>query len=124
MSSRRPSIHRAQLSRQPGLVPATVISDDVSAQLAKLKEQPGKDIALLGSCKLAASLPGTGLIDELRIMVNPVALGSSHPVLAGAYQTKLELVRVRQFASGNVLLSGRPGQWPVMGAELLVQLAH
>ena len=49
------------------------------------------------------SLLGTGLIDELRLMVNPVVLGAGHPVLAGAGRTKLDLVRVRQFASGQRL---------------------
>ncbi len=88
--------------------PATLISNDVDAQLAKLKEQPGRDIALIGSSELAGSLVGTGLIDELRLMVNPVVIGSGHPVLAGASRAELELARVRQFASGNVLLTYRP----------------
>jgi hypothetical protein len=43
-------------------------------------------------------------------MVNPVVLGSGHPVLAGAGTTRLELLRVRQFGSGNVLLTYRPAQ--------------
>ncbi len=88
--------------------PASIIRDDVPAQLRKLKEQDGKDIALLGSSTLAASLLGTGVIDELRMMVNPVVLGSGHPVLSGASRTDLELVRSRQFASGNTLLTYRP----------------
>jgi hypothetical protein len=40
-------------------------------------------------------------------MVSPVVLGSGHPVLAGADQTQLELLRVRQFSGGNVLLTYR-----------------
>lgn len=88
--------------------PATLIRDDVPARLRKLKEQDGKDIALLGSSTLAASLLTAGLIDELRMMVNPVVLGAGHPVLAGASQAQLELARTRQFASGNMLLTYRP----------------
>jgi hypothetical protein len=38
----------------------------------------------------------------------PVVLGSGHPVLAGAEQTALQLTRIRQFGSGNVLLTYRP----------------
>lgn len=87
--------------------PASVIDADVPGAVAGLKEQPGKDIALLGSSALAATLLTAGLIDELRIMVNPVVLGSGHPVLAGASRTPLELAAVRQFRSGNILLTYR-----------------
>jgi len=52
----------------------------------------------------------TRVIDEIRVMVNPVVLGSGHPVLAGADQTQLELARIRQFASGNVLLTYKPAR--------------
>ncbi len=90
--------------------PVSVISDDVAEQLAKVKEQSGKDIALIGSSQLAASLLGAGVIDEVRIMVNPVVLGSGHAVLAGADRAGLELLRIRQFPSGNVLLTYQPGR--------------
>lgn len=89
--------------------PSTLVSDDVPAQLAKLKEQSGRAIALLGSSTLAASLLDLGLLDELRIMVSPVVLGAGHPVLAGAGTAKVRLVGNRQFRSGNVLLTYRPG---------------
>jgi dihydrofolate reductase len=91
-----------------GWGPATIVRRDVPAELGKLKEQPGRDIALLGSSALAASLLGTGVIDEVRLMVNPVVLGSGRPALAGANRTDMELVRTRQFSSGNILLVHRP----------------
>jgi dihydrofolate reductase len=87
--------------------PSEIISDDVPGRLAALKTRPGKDIALVGSSSLVASLVGHGLIDELRIMVNPVVLGAGHPALAGADLTTMELIRTRQFTSGNVLLTYR-----------------
>ncbi len=90
--------------------PVSVISDDVAEQLTKIKERSGRDIALIGSSDLAAGLLGTGVIDEVRIMVNPVVLGSGHPVLASASRTALELLRIRQFASGNVLLTYQPSR--------------
>jgi dihydrofolate reductase len=85
--------------------PSTLISDDAPAQLTKMKEQPGKNIILLGSSTLAASLLDCGVLDELRIMVNPVILGSGDAALAGAGRSSLELAQVRRFASGNVLLT-------------------
>ena len=88
--------------------PSTLIRADAGAQLARLKEEPGKDIALLGSSMLAASLLAAGLIDELRLMVNPVVLGGGQPVLTGTERKNLQLLRVRQFDSGNVLLTYRP----------------
>jgi dihydrofolate reductase len=88
--------------------PTTLLSDNAPAQLTRLKDQPGKDIVLLGSSSLAASLLAGGVLDELRIMVNPVILGTGDAVLAGASRTSLELALVRQFASGNVLLTYHP----------------
>ena len=88
--------------------PSTLLSDNAPAQLTTLKNQPGKDIFLLGSSALAASLLDAGVLDELRIMVNPVILGTGDPVLVGASRTSLELAGVRQFASGNVLLTYHP----------------
>jgi dihydrofolate reductase len=91
--------------------PSMLIGSDAAGQLAKLKEQPGRDILLLGSSTLAASLLGAGVLDELRLLVVPVTLGSGHAVLAGADRTSLELAAVRQFASGNVLLTYRSPAW-------------
>jgi dihydrofolate reductase len=88
--------------------PVTIINADVPAALARLKNQPGKDIALLGSSVLATSLLGDGLIDELRIMLNPVVLGRGHALLAGAEPANLALRGVREFRSGNVLLTYEP----------------
>ena len=92
----------------PAWGPATVIRDDVTGQLAKLKEQPGRDIILLGSSTLAASLLDAGLLDEIRIMINPVILGAGHSTLAGARRANLTLAGVREFSSGDVLLTYRP----------------
>lgn len=111
VASRMNAFDKIVVSRtltEPGWGPVTVLSDDVPAQLAKIKGQPGRDIALLGSSDLAASLLGSGVIDEVRIMVNPVVLGDGHPVLAGADPTALERLGIRQFSSGNVLLTYQP----------------
>ena len=85
-----------------------VISTDAEAELAKLKQQPGKDIVIPGSSTLTASLLRTGLLDELRIMVNPVILGQGRSLFAGAGMTGLKLLKVEQFTSGNVLLCYQP----------------
>jgi dihydrofolate reductase len=88
--------------------PSTIISRDVEAELGRLKAKPGADIALIGSSALAAHLVSAGLLDELRVMVNPVVLGRGHPLLEGASRTQLSLTGVREFRSGNVLLTYKP----------------
>jgi dihydrofolate reductase len=77
--------------------------------VTELKERPGKDIAVFGSSNLTASLLDQNLVDELRVMVHPVLLGSGHSLLAGlSRRVHLELQRTTTFRSGNVLLCYRP----------------
>lgn len=52
-----------------------VISGDVAAEVAKLKEKPGGDVLVNGSAQLCQTLIEAGLVDELRLMVFPVVLG-------------------------------------------------
>lgn len=84
---------------------SSLSTGDAAAVVAKLKGQPGKDIAIFGSSDLAASLAEAGLIDEFRIMVSPVVLGGGTSLLGGIKdKLDLELRRTRTFKSGNVLL--------------------
>lgn len=55
---------------------STLIKSRVVEEITELKHQPGKDITILGSGALVRSLLGDGLLDELRLMVHPVILGS------------------------------------------------
>jgi dihydrofolate reductase len=64
-----------------------------------------KNIALFGSADLASSLLRSGLIDEYRIMVNPVVLGSGSSLFKGIHgKLDLRLLKMSAFKSGNVLL--------------------
>ncbi|MBO8187984.1 dihydrofolate reductase family protein [Streptomyces spirodelae] len=56
--------------------PTTVLAGDVPAQVAELKRQPGREVQIHGSARLGASLLAAGLVDELRLMVAPVVVGS------------------------------------------------
>jgi dihydrofolate reductase len=86
-----------------------LIKDDVAEELTKLKQQPGKDMAILGSSDLTVSLLQMGLIDELRIMVNPVVLGDGKSLFRTAGdRISLKLLKTRPFSSGNVLLYYQP----------------
>lgn len=75
-------------------------------QLKKLKQAAGKPFIILGSSNLCVSLLQQGLIDELRILVNPVVLGAGIPLFAGlAEPLRLQLQDTKPFKSGNVLLT-------------------
>lgn len=56
--------------------PTTILSGDVPAQVAALKRQPGRELQIHGSARLAHSLLAAGLIDELRLAIAPVVVGT------------------------------------------------
>ena len=86
---------------------------DAAAEVRRLRAQPGKDILILASSELAAGLAVEGLIDEYRIMVNPVLVGQGKPLFAGLDQdVPLKLLATRTFATGNVLLTYAPASAP------------
>jgi dihydrofolate reductase len=73
-------------------------------EINRIRHLSGKDMAILGSNDLATNFLRMGLIDELRIMVNPVVIGNGNPLFRGvADQVKLKLLRTKTFRSGNVL---------------------
>lgn len=55
--------------------PTTILSGDVPAQVAELKRQPGRELQIHGSARLAQSLLAAGLIDTLRLVIAPVVVG-------------------------------------------------
>jgi dihydrofolate reductase len=81
-----------------------LIKDQVADEISKLKKQSGQDLAVFGSANLISTLMRMDLMDEHRVMVNPVILGTGTPL----FQTKdifnLRLLRTRAFGNGNVLL--------------------
>lgn len=86
-----------------------LVRDNIVEEVSKLKERSGKDIAIFGSSDLAVTLIDLGLIDEFRIMINPVVLGEGKPILQGIKsKLELKLLKTRTFKSGNVLLYYEP----------------
>ena len=86
---------------------ATLVRNGVADEVAKLKEQPGKDLAV-GGAGLASSLVALGLVDEFRLFVSPVVLGGGTPYFpALEARVDLELVETRRFGSRVVYLRYR-----------------
>ncbi len=61
---------------EPGWSPTTVLSGDPVAAVRELKEQPGGELQVHGSARLASTLHAAGLVDEYRLLVFPVTVGS------------------------------------------------
>ncbi len=86
-----------------------LVKDNIEDEIKNMKKQPGKDIALLGSGSIMSEFAQHGLIDEYRIMVNPVVLGSGNPLFKGIKdRLHLKLLKTRTFRNGNVLLYYEP----------------
>jgi dihydrofolate reductase len=77
-------------------------------QISKLKKRPGKDMFIFGSSDLVVSFIPHGLIDEYRIMVNPVLLGSGNRLFRNGGRMRLKLAETKLFSSGITLLRYRP----------------
>jgi class 3 adenylate cyclase/dihydrofolate reductase len=95
--------------RTAGWQNTTIIRGDPATELAELKRQPGGDILLFGSADLLNSLIKQDVIDEYRLMVFPVVLGSGKRLFRDATDiTHLQLVDARTFTSGVTVLTYRP----------------
>lgn len=87
---------------------AEIISTDVAEFVRALKNQPGKDICLMGGGLLAKSLFEADLIDEVGFNIHPVLLGQGIPLFHEMKrQIDLELLDCRPFKNGCVYLSYR-----------------
>ena len=86
-----------------------VLSGDVRAGIERLKARPGKDLALFAGAAAATSLVRLGLVDELRLIVDPLLQGGGTRLFDGTGEPiRLELTATRPFASGAVVLSYVP----------------
>ncbi len=74
-------------------------------EVAELKDQPGKDIYLIGGARITVSLIDAGLVDELRLHVHPLIAGEGKPLFERTGPRRgLELQRVQQLEGGRVSL--------------------
>jgi dihydrofolate reductase len=88
---------------------STLIEGDVAQEVAKLKEQPGKNIAVLGSGDLVQTLIKHNLVDEYFLAVFPIVLGSGKRLFREADQPRrLTLVDSKTTSTGGMILTYRP----------------
>jgi dihydrofolate reductase len=88
---------------------STVASGDLADEIGALKREPGKDLIAWGGASLAQSLTRLRLVDEYRLVLQPVALGDGLPLFAGlAAPFLLNLVEAQAYGDGSVLHIYRP----------------
>lgn len=86
-----------------------LVKENVVEEVQKLKNEEGKDLAVYGSNNLCVTLLEHDLLDELRIMVNPVVIGKGTPLFSGMQKrVNFQLMSSREFKNGNVLLTYIP----------------
>jgi dihydrofolate reductase len=88
---------------------STLVEGDVVEEVSRLKDQPGKDILIFGSGDLVNTLMQHDLIDEYRLMVFPIVVGSGKRLFDEGGDTKtLQLVGTQTFDSGAIVLTYAP----------------
>jgi dihydrofolate reductase len=82
---------------------------DLAKEIARLKQEGDKDMLAWGGAAFAQSLSNAGLVDEYRLILEPVALGDGLPLFKGLHRPlHLELIDARTYATGAALHVYRP----------------
>jgi dihydrofolate reductase len=96
----------------------TVLGGDIPAEIAELKAQPGGDLVVFGSGQLLQTLIQHGLVDEYRLLVFPLVIGSGKRMFPdGGAPAKLHLVDTVTSGSGVLIATYRPHASGVQGRE-------
>jgi dihydrofolate reductase len=88
-----------------------IVSDNAGEVVRNLKSESGKDIWLFGGGILAASLLKERLVDEIRVTIQPVLLGSGIPLFPDiGIQINLQLLECKTYKNGTVGLNYQVGK--------------
>lgn len=89
-----------------------LLTGDVAEEVAKLKQQPGRDILIPGSAQLVSGLTPHRLVDEYQLLIHPVVVGKGKRLFKeGIEPTLMRLVDTKTFGTGAVALTyGRKGR--------------
>ena len=82
---------------------ATIMHGDLASEVGKLKAEDGGDLLIYGSGDLVDELTDLGLIDEYRLMIHPVIVGTGKRIFNGKQQTPLNLVDAKTTSTGVVI---------------------
>jgi dihydrofolate reductase len=88
---------------------STLLKGDAAEAVITLKEQPGKDLVVLGSGELVQSLMRRNLVDEYVLTIHPLVLGSGRRLFTdGASFSALRLVDTKTTTTGVVIATYQP----------------
>jgi dihydrofolate reductase len=88
-----------------------LIKDDVSGDVGRLREQPGKDIQVIGSGELVQTLVQHDLVDQYRLMIHPLVLGTGKRLFReGILPTRLRLIDTKPTTTGVLILTYEPAE--------------
>lgn len=111
MNDVRKYVVSTTLEKPLGWQNSTLINENVAEKISELKQQEGGDIAILGSGTLVRSLLRYGLIDELKLMIHPIVVGSGKRLFdEGEERMPLELVGSKTFETGVLYLTYQPAR--------------
>lgn len=86
-----------------------LVRERADEEVARLKQQPGRDMLIFGSATLCSTLIPHGLIDEYRLCIAPVILGTGTPLFKPSpHKITMKLLEARPLASGGVILRYQP----------------
>jgi dihydrofolate reductase len=95
---------------------STLLSGDIPAAVAELRQTPGKDLHIMGSGALIRSLSPLGLIDEYMLSIHPLVLGTGHRLFADGFApTRFDLVEATPTTTGVIVATYR--SHPFAGAS-------
>jgi dihydrofolate reductase len=88
---------------------SVLLSGDAADEVARLRQEPGKDIVILGSGELVRSLMARNLIDRYLLQIHPLVLGSGQRLFVdGGTPAKLRLIDSRPTGTGVVIATYEP----------------
>jgi dihydrofolate reductase len=89
--------------------PTRILGGGLAVEVARLKEEPGKDIVAHGGARLGQALAGLGLVDEYWLLVHPIALGTGLSLFKDLpTPLDLKLISVKSFPGGSMAKAYRP----------------
>jgi dihydrofolate reductase len=86
-----------------------LVKTNAEQEVARLKQQPGKDLFIFGSADFSSALMKAGLIDEYRMGLNPILLGGGNPLFKPMPERmRMKLLEARPLESGCLILRYQP----------------